>query len=68
MERILSRSVRLLDTAPSPTVPAEPIAAEGLSEADRWLILTVLTADPVELPTDLPDLSELVDLLGAPSA
>jgi len=54
---------RLLDTADRPSVQATIAEADALTGADRWLILTLLTADPVELPTDLPDLSPLLEAL-----
>ena len=55
----------MLNTAPRPSVQATVVEADALTEADRWLILTVLTAGPLELPTDLPDLSPLFEGLAA---
>jgi hypothetical protein len=56
----------LLDTTDRPSVQASD--ADALTDADRWLILTVLTAEPVELPTDLPDLSPLLEALATSPA
>ncbi|HEV8637343.1 MAG TPA: hypothetical protein VG370_24240 [Chloroflexota bacterium] len=53
-------TIRLLKTAPNPCVHAATVEADELTEADRWLILTLLAADPIELPTDVPDLSPLL--------
>jgi hypothetical protein len=51
----------LLHTAQRPSVQATTAEPDVLTETDRWLILTLLTADPITLPTDVPDLSGLFD-------
>jgi hypothetical protein len=58
----------LLDTTDRLSVQVTTAEADALTDADRWLILTVLTADPVELPTDLPDLSPLLEALATSPA